>query len=141
MTKTTNTETPADHVEVIVATPADDNPSPKEFRYSKGMKKAQKAERKASKAMRRVADAVEEGISSYLKKRDKSAAKKKDGALEDVFLNVSRGLADFAESASPAIYDFGTAANTMKMSKKQRKSIKKQIRRFNKSFPNPFRFK
>ena len=62
----------------------------KKFKYSRRWKDFQKLERRLAKENRRVSRAYFNGAKYYLRRRDKSARKKKDGALKDMFQNTSR---------------------------------------------------
>lgn len=129
---------PVDDLEEAISTRSNDvAKDKKKVSYSKDLKNIQKAEHRLSKASRKIARSVEKGINSYLKQRDKSASKKKDGALEDLSINFSKGFADFGKAASPAFYDIGKAVNIFRLTKKQRKSVKRQIRSIGRMVPSP----
>ena len=80
-------------------------------------------ENRASKAVRRVTKAVNRGVGTYLDKRDKSARKRRDGALVDVYENASVGAAEAIANASPVLTDIAKALNTRRL----RKRIKKVL--------------
>lgn len=73
---------------------------PREPRYSKRLRVGQKAERRMSKASRRMAEAVVAGIETWEKRRDKSAGKKKDGAVKDSLENYARAYSETLRKAS-----------------------------------------
>jgi hypothetical protein len=60
-------------------------------RYSSALKDAQKDERAVSRAGQRLAQAVADGFGEYRRRRDRSAERKKDGAIKDFVRNVGRG--------------------------------------------------
>jgi len=60
-------------------------------RYSSDLKDAQKNEQAASRAGQRLAQAVADGFGEYRRRRDRSAERKKDGAIKDFVRNVGRG--------------------------------------------------
>lgn len=62
----------------------------KKKKYSRGLKEWQRAERRMTKANRRVAKAVLAGLDSWAGKRDKSASKRKDGAVRDAWRNYAK---------------------------------------------------
>lgn len=60
-------------------------------RYSSGLKDPQKLEEGTSRAGQRLAQAVADGFGEYRRRRDRSAERKKDGAIKDFVRNVGRG--------------------------------------------------
>jgi hypothetical protein len=89
-------------------------------RYTKGLRDVQRLERGASKATRRLARAVEEGVATYHRRSNKSGRKKRDGAIRDVFDNLSIAAGDALQVASRAPRDLARGLNT--------KSAWKQVR-------------
>jgi hypothetical protein len=73
-----------------------------------------------------MSKSVESGVSTYLTGRDESKAKRRDGAIVDLFENVSKGLAETISEASPVLTDVAEALNT--------KSTRRQIRRLARTF-------
>ncbi len=59
-------------------------------KYSKRLEGAQKMERRMSRAGRRMAEAVLAGIETWEDRRDRSASKKRDGAVKDALENSVR---------------------------------------------------
>lgn len=115
-------------VEVEVET---DAPPPKR-KYSRGLKDAQRFERRLAKADQRLGNAVAKGFNIYLQRRDRSAEKKRDGALRDFTKNVSKAATETLRGLSDVPYDLGKAFNT----KATRRTIKFVVRSF--AFPLPF---
>lgn len=102
--------------------------SKKNRKYSKGIKNIQKIERRYAKASRRISKAIKKGVDTYLKRRDKSSQKKRDGAIVDSFINVSKGISDGLVDASPAFYDISKGINLLGSTKRQRRRIRRQVR-------------
>ncbi|HSS75633.1 MAG TPA: hypothetical protein VLV54_02710 [Thermoanaerobaculia bacterium] len=69
-------------------------------KYSRGLKEPQRLEKGISRAAERIADAVADGFSEYRDRRDKSAGKKRDGAIKDAVRNVGRGLEEAIGTAA-----------------------------------------
>jgi len=72
----------------------------KKRKYSRGLKEPQRVERGVSRAAERIAEAVVDGLSEYRDRRDKSAGKKRDGAIKDAVRNVGRGLEEAIGTAA-----------------------------------------
>ncbi|MFO0724754.1 MAG: hypothetical protein U1E65_13315 [Myxococcota bacterium] len=71
-----------------------------EPRYSKRLKGAQKAERRLTKAHRRLSESVLAGVESWDRNQEKSAHKKKDGAVKDALENFTKAYAKSLRHAS-----------------------------------------
>jgi hypothetical protein len=84
----------------------------KRKKYSSDLKSVQKWEKGISQAVSRVAKAVDSGISTYQTERDKSAQKKKDGAILDYPQNLTKALGKTIRKASLAPYDVAETLNT-----------------------------
>ena len=74
-------------------------------RYSKGKKDVQILERGFSRSLERVADAVGDGLGRYRRRRNRSANRKKDGAIKDFVKNVGRGTEKALRTGSKAPTD------------------------------------
>lgn len=92
----------------------------KKYRYTSSLKNVQKAERGASRSARRVADAVAESYDVYYKRRNKSARKRKDGALRDFPENMTYAMSRGLRTASRAPYDFVREINTNTLTRQGR---------------------
>jgi hypothetical protein len=79
---------------------------------SRAARRAEDIERRVSKSLRRVTKAVDKGMSAYIDARDKSANKRRDGALVDFYENVARGVSKTIAKGSPAGVDLAKALNT-----------------------------
>ncbi len=86
-------------------------------KYSRGLKDPQKAERGISRAAERLARAVTDGLSEYRKKTNRSARRKRDGAIRDAVRNVSRGLREGLSTAAKAPTDFSRNVTTKRLSR------------------------
>ena len=120
--------TPKGTVEVEVETET----APPKRKYSRGLKDAQLFERRLAKADRRIGNAVAKGFNVYLERRDRSAEKKRDGALRDFSKNVSKAATETLRGLTDVPYDIGKAFDT----KATRRTIKFVVRSF--AFPLPF---
>lgn len=98
----------------------------KKKKYSKRLKNVQKSSEKISKASSRMANAVADGIDQYRNKRDKSARKKRDGAIKDFLPNFASGISKTLRKSSLVPVDLAKAVNT----KRARKRVKRTIRIF-----------
>ena len=74
-------------------------------RYSSGLKDGQKLEEGASRAAQRVAQAVADGFGEYRRRRDRSAERKKDGAVKDFVRNLGRGAEEALRTGAKAPTD------------------------------------
>jgi hypothetical protein len=97
-------------------------------RYSRRLKTTQKLERGVSKAQRRLASAVLRGVDKWRSDRDRSARKRKDGAVRDAVKNAMRAVGKTLSVASKAPSDFVDVAKP-----------KLRTRRVLKSMPRLFR--
>ncbi|MCC7383292.1 MAG: hypothetical protein IT384_15760 [Deltaproteobacteria bacterium] len=86
----------------------------KRKKYSKGLKSAQRFEEGMTKAQRRLAKAVYEGLSTWNRTTDRSARKKKDGALRDVMKNSAKATEKAIRVAARAPRDFVKTARPIK---------------------------
>lgn len=93
---------------------AGEEPKKKKKKYSKGLKNAQRFEEGMTKAQRRLAKAVFEGLDSWNRATDRSARKKKDGALRDVMKNSAKATEKAIRVAARAPRDFVKTARPFK---------------------------
>lgn len=85
---------------------------------------ASRVEFRASKALSRVTAAVDKGMARYVRRRDASDLKRKDGALMDLPENVLRVAAKTVADATPALGDL----TKLVYSKKNRKAMRRMMR-------------
>jgi hypothetical protein len=64
----------------------------KKRKYSRGLKDLQISERRTADVSSRMMRSLSEGFDAYRKASDKSARKKRDGALLDMNRNLAKGL-------------------------------------------------
>ncbi len=79
-------------------------------RYSQGFKDIQIMERRLTRASHRMAQSIDEGMDTYRKARNKSARKKRDGAIVDFVPNVAKGAGKTLRTASLVPYDLARAS-------------------------------
>jgi hypothetical protein len=72
----------------------------KKKKYSSRLQFPQEVEVGATRAADRLAGAVEDGLSKWRKTRNKSARKKRDGAIQDAIKNSGRAVSSFTKAAS-----------------------------------------
>ena len=96
---------------------------------SRSARRLEDIEKRVSKATRRVSKAVDKGVATYRKKTDKSARKRRDGALVDFHENVTRGVVKAVSKSSPALTIVAKALNS--------KRVRRGIRRAVRSIPVP----
>lgn len=100
-------------------------------KYSRGLKDIQRLESGMTSAAHRVSDAVARGLRTYQKSRNKSSRKKRDGAIEDIFENMSKGFGTFLRRASDAPLDITRKLN--------RKRVRRNVEGILRMMPSPFR--
>ena len=96
----------------------------KKKKYSKGTKDIQRMERRASKASQRLARAVADGLPAYRKKSNKSARKKRDGAVVEFIPNAAEGLSKSMRVASRVPADLAKAVNTKRVRRQMRAVVR-----------------
>lgn len=96
----------------------------KKKKYTRGLKRAQRAERRVSKSANRLADAVASGIATYRKRRDKSAEKRRDGAIVEFVPNVARGVSRAMRKSSVVPYELARAFNTKRTRRRLRRLVR-----------------
>lgn len=84
----------------------------KKRKTTRGLRDLQKMERDLSRATHRTAKAVERGLAEYRRRRDRSASKKRDGALWDMPRNTAEGMATTMREASRVPVDLVRAVDT-----------------------------
>jgi hypothetical protein len=92
--------------------------SKKRRRYSSRLGEIQRLERGSSKAARRLVNAVDRGLGVWAKNRNKSALKKRDGAVRDSLRNCSKAIRRTMIVASEAPADVVDAVANLKTSKR-----------------------
>ena len=90
--------------------PDDDDPD--RGSSSRGADRLTRAQRVGSKAAHRIAKAVHRGLDTFIERQDKSARKRRDGALVDLAENAAVDISRTLSEASPVIIDLARAMNT-----------------------------
>jgi hypothetical protein len=98
---------------------AEDQREPR--KYSKRYKNLQEFERQASKGVHRLVKSVEAGVREWRDATDRSARKRKDGALRDVLENSARAVGKQIRVASRAPQDAVRAVRALKITKALRR--------------------
>lgn len=101
----------------------------KKKRYSKNLKDLQKGRDRATKAAFKIVNAVAVGIDRYRSESDKSARKKKDGAIRDRLPNLAEAVGKAVRVGSKASGDIGKIWDSKKR-RKRTKRILKSLRQF-----------
>jgi len=91
---------------------------------SKNSRRLIDIEYRVSKAMHRVSRAVNDGVETYLDKRDKSERRRRDGAIVDVYENAAGGVAEAASKSSYVLNDIAKAFNTRYRRKQFRRILR-----------------
>jgi len=97
---------------------------------SRGLKHVQEIERGMAKASQRVSRAVEKGFATYLDRRDRSAARRRDGAIRDAPENWARAAGRMMRVSSRAPLDIAKPVNAKSMNKRLRRVAKTLMRPF-----------
>jgi hypothetical protein len=96
----------------------------KKKKYSRGLKDIQRLEDGLSRASQRLGRSVERSLRTYRKRRNKSARRRKDGAIRDGLENVSIGFGRALRVASDAPYDVARKVNNKSFSRRLRNTIR-----------------
>jgi hypothetical protein len=110
-------------VEVIV-----ENDWKKKKKKKKGSSRAARrlddVESRVTKSVHRVSRGVNQGVVTYIKKRNRSARKRRDGAILDLGTNVVKGVARAVRKSSKAPIPLATIVNSRRLRKRIRKVLK-----------------
>ena len=96
----------------------------KKKRYSRNLRGVQGLERGIARSLETVSEGVARMYKVYNKEREKSARKKKDGALRDGLENWAKAMSKGLRVAGDAPYNFVKAVNKGGGSKQVRKTIR-----------------
>ena len=97
-------------------------------RYSRGMRDLQVVGRRSTKVTERVARALLKGMRTFRKESDKSARKRRDGALRDVNRNVAKGLGRMLRSSRDLPLDIAKALDTRGLRRSRRRQLRSAAR-------------
>lgn len=107
-------------VDVTVET----KPKKKKRRYTKGLSTVQHLERGVARSLDVMAEGVARVFSDYKKRSDKSARKKKDGALRDGIENWTKAMGKGMSISSKAPYKFVRTVSRGRGSKQLRRLVR-----------------
>ena len=79
-------------------------------KYARGLKRPAKLGESMTRASERVARAVASGLRLYRKRSDRSARRRRDGAVRDVVRNAARGISRVMARSAKAPLDVGKRA-------------------------------
>jgi hypothetical protein len=97
---------------------------------SRELKQILKIERGFAKASSRVSKGVASGLARYVERRDRSAERRRDGALRDAPLNWARGVDKAVRVASRAPVDLAKSVNSKRVTKNIRRAVRNFMRPF-----------
>jgi len=92
-------------------------------KYSEGIRPFAEIERGASRVLDRLASAVEEGIYEWRKEGDRSARRKRDGALRDAPENLAKAFSRTLRVASRAPVDAAKVIPKLRLRKVSRRLV------------------
>ena len=87
----------------------------KKKKYSRNRRTIQELEVGLTDSARRLSKAVKDGLDTYIDERDKSARKKRDGAIRDLLRNQSKAMRKGLTVAAEAPADFMDAVANLKV--------------------------
>ena len=99
-------------------------------RYSRGLSDFQRTTRGLSKVSASMARSFYKGADEFRKVSDKSARKKRDGALRDLGLNIAKALSESLSASSRIPQDIAKTLDTRSMRRSSRRQIR-VLSRFN----------
>ncbi len=82
----------------------------KKSKYSPALKEIQILERELTKVSHQTLRSVEAGLVTYQQAQNKSAKKKRDGAVVDFVPNIGKGMSKTLRTASPIPYNVAKAS-------------------------------
>jgi hypothetical protein len=103
--------------EEVVGTPAEvAQPRPKR-KYSRNLRGVQEFERNASRAVHRFTRSLEVGVREWREATDRSARRRRDGAIRDALENYARATGKQLQVMSRAPEDVVRAVRSLKLGK------------------------
>ncbi|MCE9671608.1 hypothetical protein LY474_27755 [Myxococcus stipitatus] len=97
-------------------------PGKRKRKSSKGLKNLDRGHDNVSRALEHLSAAVSDGLRTYRKEEQRSAEKKKDGALRDVMRNTGKAMSDSLKTLSKVPRDISRAVDT-KRNRKQARAV------------------
>lgn len=108
----------------------DDSPTPSQSvqprpkrKYSKRLRNVQEFERNASKAVHRFTRSIEQGVRQWRKSTDRSARRRKDGAIRDALDNYAKATGKQLRVMSRVPVDIVRAVRSLKIRKVVRRLL------------------
>ena len=96
----------------------------KKKKYSRGFKELQVWDRNFAKSVQKLARAVDRGLARYSKLQDKSARKRRDGALKTYSKDATRGLQKMIRESTKALPAIRDAAVPKRVERQIRRTAK-----------------
>ena len=96
----------------------------KKKKYSRGLKELQVWDRNFAKSVQKLGRAVDRGLTRYMKLQDKSARKRRDGALKSYSKDATRGLQKMIRESTKALPAVRDAAVPKRVERQIRKAAK-----------------
>lgn len=96
----------------------------KKRRYTKGLGAVQQIERGVARSLDAMAEGFARVFSEYKKRSDKSARKKRDGALRDGLENWTKAMGKGMSISSKAPYKFARTISRGRRSKQLRRTVR-----------------
>lgn len=93
--------------------------------YSRGLEDVQRMEGDAVLIAKKAAQALSKSLETYHEAREKSARKKKDGALEDFLDNSAKATSAYLKEASDIPVDLADSIGRSSLRKNLRKSLRR----------------
>ncbi len=93
--------------------------------YSRGLEDVQRMEGDAVVIAKKAAQALAKSLETYHEAREKSARKKKDGALEDFLDNSAKATSAYLKEASDIPVDLADSIGRSSLRKNLRKSLRR----------------
>ena len=107
--------------------------------FTTGTKSLQEIEETIANSALTFTNALSKGLTTYLEARKESANSKKDGAIEDMVVNVAKGVTETVKEASNIITDAAVAFDKVGFSAKRREQMKEQIGKVVNTFGFPLK--
>ncbi|NKB23935.1 MAG: hypothetical protein GKR87_06070 [Kiritimatiellae bacterium] len=105
-----------------------EEPKKKKKRRSKRLKNHHRMERSSAKAMNYAGDAITKGLKRYSELREKSASKKKNGAIKDSAKNMGKALKIIMKGSHKAHRHMGKGLFSLKMNSRDRKKMERSMK-------------
>lgn len=114
--------------ESVTAENAEPSKKNRKKKYSKGLRDIQRFERGMTKASHRVVGAVEKGLQTYRRRSEKSARKRRDGALRDSVTNLAVATSETLAESAKVPLDLVESLDTKRVWKRVRPVLRAMTR-------------